>query len=196
MMKRLLGKKGWLLIALGLAMAWCCQPAAAYELEVNAWIDGYSQLIIQGSTVQWHNLSWTVPGWEPATSGDPPPNYPTILTTANMGAYNWTPDWPGGIFGDQMSSQLTGLDLALAAVDQTVGFTAVAVRNDAFISQQPSAANSYTLIVDFDDDPIGGPDWYTVRLDYTAVPIPGALALLGPSLLGLAIWGRKKIFSI
>jgi hypothetical protein len=188
MMKRLLGKKGWLLIALGLAMACWCQPAAAYELEVNAWIDGYSQLIIQGSTVQWHNLAWTVPGWEPPLS-----DVPTTLTTADMGAVEWHPAWTG-YTGDQLSDQFTGLNLPLAAVDQIVSFTPIAVRWDAFISQQPSAANAYTLIVDFNDNPPGGADYYTVRLDYTPVPLPGALALAGPSLLGIMIWGRKRIF--
>jgi len=188
MMKRLLRKKVWLLIALGLAMASWCQPSAAYELEVNAWIDGYSQLIIQGSTVQWHHIDWTVPGKEDGHDD------PTNLTTVDMGTVPWYPTWLLPFDQEQDSSQFTGLNLPLAAVDQIVGFTPIAVRYDAFISQQPSAANAYTLIVDFNDNPIGGADYYTVRLDYTAVPIPGTLALLGPSLLGLVFWRRKSIF--
>jgi len=190
-MKRLLCKKIWLSIALAMTMACWCLPAAAYDLEVTAWIDGYSQLTIQGSTLQWHNLSWTVPGWEPPLS-----DAPTTLTTADMGAVEWHPAWTG-YTGDQWSDQFTGLNLPLAALDQTVGFTGVVVRHDAFISQQPSASNGYALIVDFDDGPPGGAAYYTVRLDYTpgvVVPVPATLALLGPSLLGLAVWGRKRIF--
>ena len=34
------------------------------------------------------------------------------------------------------------------------------------IVQQPEAANSYTLIVEFDDNVSLGPDWYEVDLSY------------------------------
>lgn len=179
-------------MALALALVCWCQPASAYELEVNAWIDGYSRLIIQGSTVQWHNLHYKVPGREAGH------NDPTNLSTADMGTVAWFPGWPDATTdppqGDQFSTQFIGLNLPLAAVDQTVDLTKIAVRYDAFISQQPAAANSYTLIVDFNDDPIASAAYYTVRLDYAAVPLPGTLALLGPSLLGMTLWRGKKIF--
>ena len=185
MIRRFRSRKSWLLIAIALVVACWCSPAAAYQLEVTAWIDGYSQLVIQGSTVQWHNISWTVPGWE-----TPLADAPTTLTTADMGVVDWYPGWTN-YFGDQWSDQFTGLNLAMAAVDQTVGFSFTG-RENAFISQQPSAGNSYTLIVDFDDNAPGGAAWYTVCLDYQPVPVPPSVLLLGVGLLSLAGLQRVK----
>ncbi|MEJ2671902.1 MAG: hypothetical protein P8168_06840 [Deltaproteobacteria bacterium] len=191
MMRRLLSRKVWIVIALTLATACWCQPAAAYDLEITSWIDGVSQLIIQGRTVQWHNTWYTVPGKEAGH------NDPTNLTTADMGTVTWYPEWPDAIedppTGEQDSTQFTGLNLPLAAMDQIVSLTKVAVRDDVFISQQPAAVNEYTLIVDFDDWLSNSADYYTIQLAYIpAVPIPRSLALLGPSLLGLAVFGRHR----
>ena len=65
-------KKFWptLIVAVLLVVCWF-HPAAAYTLKVKAWIGGHSQLIIQGNTVQWHNLSHVAPGYE-SPYGDPP----------------------------------------------------------------------------------------------------------------------------
>jgi hypothetical protein len=63
----------FLLLSLTTMTCWC-QPAAAYSLDVKAWIDGESQLIIKGNTVQWHNLRWNAPGYE-YPYGSPPRPY-------------------------------------------------------------------------------------------------------------------------
>lgn len=192
MLRRLFLSKSWLVIALAVALACWGRPAAAYQLEVTAWIDGYSRLIIQGNTVQWHNIAWSVPGWEPVDADSDPPNFPTTLMTADMGSVDWYPVWntidPGTGYPaawENWSDQFTGLTLAMAAVDQVVGLNLISGRNTAFIFQQPAATNAYTLIVDFDDYYQGGAAWYTVQLDYTPVPLPGAVWLLGSGLLGL-----------
>jgi hypothetical protein len=173
------------MITIALAVAcWCSPAAATYQLEVTAWIDGYSQLIIQGNTVQWHNISWTVPGWESPLS-----DQPTTLKTADMDV-QWHPKWLG-YTGNQWSDQFTGLNQAMAAIDQTVSFS-WSGRQNAFISQQPSAGNNYTLIVDFDDNAPGGAFWYTATLGYTPVPLPPSALLLGSGLLGLAGWRKFR----
>jgi probable HAF family extracellular repeat protein len=160
-------KKSWptLIVALLLVAGWG-HPAAAYTLTVKAWIDGQSQLIIQGNTVQWHNLSYSAPGYEDPY-GDPPA--PTYLKTKNMKTVAWTPgNWSHGTSGNTTSGKFTGLSAPLGGVEQTVTLTAKHVRESAFIFQQPLASNGYTLIVDFDDRSSSSADWYEVSLEYTA----------------------------
>jgi hypothetical protein len=177
MFRRLLARKTWLLVAMVVSLVgWSC-PAAAYELKVEVLIDGYSQLIIQGNTVQWHNINHDAPGFLADVPGSP---FPTYLTTAHMGRVAWNPDWPGGGFGGhdniQDSSVYSGFNLPLAAVSQTVKVVSWSVDqtrdglHGVTISQQPSASNGYKLIVDFDDLEPGGAAWYTVTLDYFPAP--------------------------
>ena len=156
-----------IVLVCSLILAPFCIDAAAYSLTVRAWIDGESQLIIQGNTVQWHNLSYTAPGYR--IPGEPPE--PTYLTTVDMGIVAWAPTtWSNGTSGDTTSEQFTDLDAPLAAVDQTVTLEAIDVRDGATIVQQPTAANDYTLIVDFNDSVSGGAYWYELSLEYIASP--------------------------
>ena len=157
-----------LFLSVPLTVAWWFQPAAAYELNVKAWIDGESQLIIQGNTVQWHNLAYVAPGYEAQTK-----LLPTYLTTAHMGTVAWKPTgWSDGTYGDTTSAPFTKLKLPLAAAEQTVILNKISVRVNATIAQQPAAANGFTLIVDFDDQSESSADWYEVSLEY----LPGALS--------------------
>jgi|WetSurMetagenome_2_1015567.scaffolds.fasta_scaffold22406_3 hypothetical protein len=162
-----MSRTAMILLVCSLIIAPFCIDAAAYSLTVRAWIDGESQLIIQGNTVQWHNLSYTAPGYR--IPGEPPE--PTSLTTADMGTVAWAPTtWSNGTSGDTTSEQFTDLNAPLAAVDQTVTLEAIDVRDAATIVQQPAAANGYTLIVDFDDSVSGGAYWYELSLAYIAPP--------------------------
>ena len=162
-------KKFWLTRVMALLLVACwCYPAAAYTLEVRAWVDGVSQLIIQGKNVQWHNLKSNVPGYEEQD----PPGLPTYLQSRTMGEVAWSPAWSKGTNGEQWSKKFTKLKPILPVVEQTVSLTwSVDRTRDGFhevrILQQPTASNKYTLIVEFDDDAPGSAAWYTVRLDFT-----------------------------
>ena len=80
----------------------------------------------------------------------------------------WTPgNWTNGTSGDTTSDKFTGLNAPLAAMDQTVTVTPKHVRETLTLYQQPSAANNYTFILDFNDDPPDGAYWYEVSLEYT-----------------------------
>ena len=163
-----------LFFLVSLTVACWCQPAGAYSLKVKAWIDGRSQLIIRGNTVQWHNLSFNAPGYE-NPYGDPPA--PTYLTTKDMKTVAWTPgDWSNGTSDDTTSDKFTSLSAPLAAVDQSVTLKANHVRDTAAIVQQPDSGNGYTLIVEFNDEESSSAYWYQVTLDY----VPGiAFQLMG-----------------
>jgi hypothetical protein len=135
-------------------------------IRVEAWIDGTSQLHIQGNTAQWHHFDYSAPGLEGG-------NFPTIINYLA-----WFPTWPGSPYNCSgcVSSVFTGVNPSLNAVDQTVGLNIIQARDSVSIVQQPAAANNYTLIVEFDDNGPGGADWYIIELDApfttraTAVP--------------------------
>ena len=117
--------------------------------------------------MQWHHLDYAAVGRYGGTG-----NEPTIISTAVNGVpqttVDWFPKWPepapAQIRYDAYSSVFTGLSPALPFDDMNVSFTSVVSRNYTGIDQLPSISNGYTLILDFNDDPVGGPAWYEVQL--------------------------------
>ncbi len=127
-------------------------------LNVRAYIDGRSRLLVQGDTVHWHHLEWTAPGRPDGA------NEPTYL---NGGA--WYPTWPDipnpeNRNCDCDSSTYVGIP-PLAMQDQSASLDIVQARDSVTIIQQPNAVNGYTLIVEV-NDLSGGADWYEIDIDY------------------------------
>jgi hypothetical protein len=174
--------------------------ASAYTYTFRAYIDGESELIIAGNTVQWHNLQWDVPGITSEDGEDEDSNYPTTITTADMGAEDWFPEWPTGTFGEQYSTVFNGLNRPLPDGVQIDSLVVTEQRDpddpagqgSVSIMQLPLSGNNYTLIINFDDADPAGAAWYTVELNTSAVPLPGAVWLLGSGLLGLVGLRRKN----
>ena len=143
---------------------------ASSVLSVRAYIDGRSQLVIGPARAQWYQADYAAPGrleehndptyingvaflpeWPvpPLESGDAPSaeevsELRDCLCTSTV----FTPDEP--FFATPVVA-----DLALGAVH---------VRGRVEIIQQPTPENDWTLIVEFDDDPLGGADWYEVNV--------------------------------
>ncbi|MBC8253851.1 MAG: SUMF1/EgtB/PvdO family nonheme iron enzyme [Ardenticatenia bacterium] len=132
-------------------------------LTIGAYIDGRSQLVVQSGAVHWHHLDWAAPG----RNSELGEIKPTFLNGAA-----WCPTWPDSPDAENRdcgcdSSTYVGIP-PLAMQDQTVGLKADQARAKVTIVQQPQADNSYTLIVEFDDnDPLGA-DWYEVDIGYIA----------------------------
>jgi hypothetical protein len=136
--------------------------ATPQTLRVTALIDGRSRLLLRGNTAQWLNLDFAAPGLWSGYGGPLP-----VPTTLN--GVDWTPVWPSPDENRDcncVSNIFTGVTPALPAAAVVVTLTAVQARMSAGIIEQPSAANNYTLIVEFDDNAAGGADFYIVDLTF------------------------------
>ncbi len=184
------------LIVLTLFAALCCPGAAnaaLITLDVQAYIDGRDRLHFQGGSLWWEHFDYAVVGRHVG-------NFTTDLTVDSNPTINWLPNWPGHPYPDQIystyavSDPYTGLSPALPATAQNVNFYPINVRSSAGIVEYPSAANAYTLVVEFNDNSWGGSAWYEVKLEYNAavVPLPPTVLLLGSGLLGLVGWRRFR----
>ncbi len=173
--------------------------AGTIALDIKALIDGRDDLIIQGDDLQWHHLDFAAVGrWEGF-------NVPTLVSTTVdgnpiMSDYAWTPDWPlpppDEIRFEAYSSVFTGLDPGIPSQVTSVSVQVQQnVRTLVDIVQYPSAANAYTTIVEFNDDPFPGPAaaWATITFTTASVPEPSPVFLLGSGILGLAgyAWCRR-----
>jgi hypothetical protein len=149
----------------------------AATITVEAFIDGRSQLIISGNTAQWQHFDASAPGI-PQNPGE---NYPTIINSVN-----WIPTWSGdpSNCGGCPSSVFSGVCPGLSAVTQPVALNIIQARQSVTIIQQPSAGNSYTLIVEFNDNIPGGAAWYIIELNF-----PDATACASASVPTMTEWG-------
>jgi len=142
--------------------------ATSFRIDICAYIDGRSLLIIRANTVQWHHLDWAAPGRFEFV------NLPTIIN-----GIEWYPEWPDvpnkeNRWCNCFSSTYADLDPALPKAEAEVELRAIQARHSINIAERPSAANDYALIIDFDDDPVGGATWYECEL---TVNIPADLSI-------------------
>jgi hypothetical protein len=132
-------------------------PAGA--IDIRAWIDGRSRLILDDDTATWQHFDWAAPGRLNCNLGSP-------TESTFLDGVAWDPVWPdvpdcenrfcGGCF----SSTLSGLQSPLPNSDFTPVLVPIEARGTVAIVEYPSAANGYRVVVEFDDDPEGGAAWY------------------------------------
>lgn len=140
-------------------------PAAAQTqvVHVRAWIDGRSELILSGAQAQWQHFDFAAPGRLDCDTGAT--EQPTYVD-----ADAWFPAWPdlpdcenrfcGGCFSDVY----TGITPALPATNFFARLVPWQNRGDLFVLEQPHAANGYTTRIFFNDNALGGADWYEFDL--------------------------------
>ena len=143
--------------------------AQSITYNVRAFIDGSSVLIIQGNTISWHNLAFYAPGKWVDPSG-PVHNDPTVITTTlndvtAMNGYNWFPNWPTGVFGEQFSDPLVSLNPPLPSTNTDVTLKVVSARESLTAYQLPTPSNGYTLAILFSDFNTSGAAWYEVQIN-------------------------------
>jgi len=124
---------------------------------VQAHIGGRSELLIQGSRLQWHHLKGPAPGlerqfWNPGRDA----NSPTIIESLRGAVITWVPTgWPlnlaNGTHPESYSSIFNGLTPVLPRTPRCFSVEKLWGDGKVTIVQQPAQVNDYTLVVRFDD---------------------------------------------
>jgi hypothetical protein len=129
-------------------------------IRIRALIDGRSRLTIQGNSVQWQHFNFAAPGRHSGV------NEPTIVN-----GYQWLPVWPDvpneenrecNCFSDRLELNQPLLPKAQVPVS----LDPIAARGIVEIVEQPSAANNYALVVEFNDNDIGASADYEILLSF------------------------------
>lgn len=144
--------------------------ASAQTLRARAWIDGRSQLVLQGDTAQWNHFDWAAPGRLNCDTGTP--IEPTLL-----GSTLWYPNWPDTQSCENRdcncsSDVFHGLAPSLPAADFSVVLHVLQSRGATAIAEYPSASNGWRVVVEFDDSGPGGAEWYEVDVEVVPVTPP------------------------
>jgi hypothetical protein len=137
--------------------------------RVKAFIDSRDDLVIQGGSLKWHHLDGAAPGlWN--GHNDPTTLWSTLNGTTVMDGVAWTPVWPNPYPDENRfetdSSVFTSLAPALPGIAMTAVISATDGPMPVTITQAPTAANEYTLIVHFQDD-VSDAHWYDVQISVT-----------------------------
>ncbi len=170
------------------------QVFTSYEIQTT--IDGRDQLIIHGTTLQWHHLDFGVPG--------PTVINTSILETAFNGSLlpigggqtlTWNPVWPqdpATLYGvDSYSFSFGPLHPSLSFNPERVTVTPLNGRGAVTLIQPPNSGDGGTLILEFNDDLQPGAGFYRVDVTITTVPESAAYPIAGGIVLaGFAFWRR------
>jgi hypothetical protein len=137
-------------------------PAEPVTVRIEALIDGRSDLLLSGATVQWLHLEFAAPGRH---DGE---HLPTLVD-----GVAWFPTWPDEPDDENrgcgcLSDVGTLIDPPLPQVPSVATLTAVEVRSVAAVVEQPTAANDFTTVVEVDDTGATGSDTYVI--DVTVTP--------------------------
>jgi hypothetical protein len=149
-------------IAVLIIAATPCGPAFADRfIKIGAHVDGRDQLVVQGNTLRWHHFDYAAVG---RAYGN---NAPTVFEVPdNRGL--WTPTWPepvpAEIRYEAYSSTLNGFGLTLPQAPAHWTVEKFAGLGEVHVVEQPSATNNHRLVVEFNDNGIGGPSFYWVKL--------------------------------
>ncbi|HVO81543.1 MAG TPA: hypothetical protein VMT28_12480 [Terriglobales bacterium] len=142
------------------------------KLTVTAWIEGRDLFYITPADIRWHHM-----GSLPSSKSRA--NVPTGLVMATsdpdvalsinwLAPYKCPPD-NSRCNNLEVDSSVLPLDVPLPSEYQLTEFEVIQGRQSLTVYQYPSAGNEYTTIIDFDDEPRPGADWYVVQLTFAAV---------------------------
>ncbi len=152
-----------------------------FEYRFEMYVDGYDQLNVQGSTLQWNHVAYSTPG--PVTIST------SLDGVTQMVGVLWDPTWIGS-----QSSVFLGLTPAFPVESSNLAVTVVSGRGPVTATTLPTFENNGLLTLDFDDLAPAAGDIYDVRVTFEAaspVPEPSEYAMVGAlSAFGAMIWRR------
>ena len=192
-------------LVIALSFASLSANAATVTVDVTSMIDGESQIIIKDDSIQWHHLSWIVPGVSASNALD---ITPTTISYSIDGVLqqtaNWYPSWPTPHWDarvsngstnnwnrdNQLSDIFSGFSIPISSATSDFTLTPYSSRGLTSITELPSPANGNALVIDFNDAPIGASAIYSSSISFTAaVPESDSSTIF---LIGLALFSLMK----
>jgi hypothetical protein len=153
---------GKLLTALGLSLLTASEAEAS--VQVRAWIDGRSRIILDDDTATWQHYDYAAPGRLGCDVGlEIQPTY--------LGGVAWFPDWPDASTcenrdcGGCLSSTFVGLRESMPNHDYFPSVHVFAGRGAVAVVEYPNVDNGYRVVIEFDDNPWSGADWYELDVE-------------------------------
>jgi hypothetical protein len=178
-----------------------CSPAKAGIVQVEACIDGKSELVLAPGGLYWHNI---VNGW--AKPGNYGVNY-EITGPTYFDGQPWMPTWllpdprandvsnvfpmdASGFDGFNLSPQY---DHYFDSYPQDLGGTTLGSMIQ--LNRGPVTLSSYGgfTAICFDDGPYNGQNAYSIDLHFVDVPEPNPLGLIALAFVGFALRSAHRV---
>jgi hypothetical protein len=153
-------------IALAPALLLLALPAAAapqsHGIHVRAFIDGRSQLVLDGSMARWEHFDFAAPGRLECNLG-------AEIQPTYIDGEAWYPEWPDRVDCENRdcgcsSSLFTRMHQPVPDAEIFPVFEVIQGRGSSALVELPVAANGYRIVIEFNDNAMGGADWYEVCL--------------------------------
>jgi hypothetical protein len=142
------------------------------EYRIRAYVDGRDRLVLRGAQAVWEHYDFAAVGRHLGA------DHPTLISSVSAGQpimneVAWTPAWPEPVPAEiryrATSQPFAGLAPPLPRAQVRVTLESIQARWAARIVEEPGAANDFGLVLEFDDNPPGGADWYEVRVHVAAL---------------------------
>jgi hypothetical protein len=165
------------LVAVGARSTVVMNNDVAIVYHIQAYVGGRSELMIRGSTLQWHHLKGTAPGlerqfWNPGSEANAPTlieSFASNLTASAGPVISWVPTgWPArlgnGTHPESYSSVFDGLTPVLPLARGCMRVEKLWGDGKVSVVQHPDASNDFTAVVRFDDLGMKRPHGYSGAL--------------------------------
>jgi hypothetical protein len=156
--------KTFLACCMSLTLATVLQAAPQGQAHTfRAWIDGRSRLTLDDATARWDHFDFAAPGRLECNIG-------AMIEPTTIDGFDWFPVWPDVPDCENRdcgcgSDSYLGLQPPIPDAELFVSLIVIAARGPVTLVEVPQAANGYRVVIEFDDNALGGADWYEIALE-------------------------------